>query len=466
MKSISANRLRTRLQRVLAPETRGLVQDSFVLSLGTAVATVGQMVQIALMTNFLGLKAYGQFALVVACIAVASRFFDVQVGSTAVAYASKTRDDAEATSGIFRFSYLVDGFAGLAGYAVVAAIAPLIADHLVGGHGPLLFFVYGLTLLTATVETTSLAILQFLGEFKKILWVTILREILRVALLSAFLGRFDSLSGAVVALVIVETVFVAAVVLVSGKAFDRSYALTLRRARSWPRPDVRRSMLRMIFHTNFITYAKLVSSQAPTILLGAFRGPVDVGAFKVAMALAAGVGKPADPAWAAALPRLSQLWNQRRFSELRALLVQSTLLAMGILAIGVSIVLLLRSELIRIFAGQHAPAAWAVLLLALSAQVVNGALFWNSALLIAARRANVASRSYVATGLLLVVLLPVLIRTLGATGAAIALLTSTVCGNIMLTVGALRMYREELTEMSASHQQHPLRHYPERAENR
>lgn len=436
--------------RAVGSETRGLISDSFILTVATAVETVGQMVQIALITNFLGLRAYGQFALVVASVAIASQFFDVQVPGTAVAYAATTRSDGVATAGIFRFSYLVDVLAGLVGYAVVLAVAPFVASRLVGGNGAILFLLYGLTLLTASVETTSLAVLQFLGRFPSILWLTIFRELMRVALLVGFFIQFDSLTAGVTALVIVEAAFVSAALVVSGRAFRQIYSTALLRSSAWPTGEVRRPMLRMLFHTNFITYAKLVSSQAPTILLGAFRSPVEVGTFKVAMALAAGVGKPAEPASAAVLPRLSRLWADRRFSELRSLLVESTLLAFGLLATVGGLVFLFRSELIRIFAGGSTPAAFNVLVLAISAQVVGGTLFWNTDLLFAARRADRASRGYLSMALLLAVLLPVLIWQYGAIGAAGALLIATVAVNLMLTVTAVSLFRSTRADVRGS----------------
>lgn len=436
--------------RVVGSETRGLVSDSFTLTIATAVETAGQMAQIALITNFVGLRAYGQFALVVASVAVASQFFDVQVPGTAVAYAAATRDDRVATAGIFRFSYVVDALAGLAGYVVVAALAPFVAPRLVGGNGATLFFLYGLTLLTASVETTSLAVLQFLGRFPSILWLTVFREVMRVALLVGFFIQFDSLTAGVAALVIVEVAFVLAALVVSGRVFRHRYRTALLRSSAWPRRDVRRSMLRMLVHTNFITYAKLVSSQAPTILLGVFRSPVEVGAFKVAMALAAGVGKPAEPASAAVLPRLSRLWVERRFTELRSLLIESTLLVFGLLATVGGLVFLFRSELTRIFAGGSTPAAFTVLLLAIAAQVVGGTLFWNSDLLFAARRADRASRCYASMALLLAIILPVLIWQFGATGAAAALLIATVAVNLMLTFAALSLFRSTRAAVSES----------------
>jgi O-antigen/teichoic acid export membrane protein len=400
------------------------------------------MAQIFLLTHYLGLREYGLFALTVAFVAIISRFFDVQVGSTAITFASKTMADPKATASIFRFSYLVDVAAGVAGYAVVAALAPTIGDRLAGSGGSTLFLLYGLTLLTSTIETTSLALLQLLRHFGGILRLTILREVLRGALLITFLVLFATLRAAVIALVIVEGVFCVAALLTAAAAFKKRYGKH-HLVTGIPAVDAatRRSMLGMIFHTNFIAYAKLISSQVPTILLGVFRSPVDVGAFKVAMALAAGVGKPADPAWAAVLPRLSRLWNEGRFGAARSLVAQSTALAFALLVSGAAIVIVFREDLIRLFAGEIPSGAVNVLLIGIAAQVISGTVFWNSALLLAARRARLASRSYAAAALLLAVLLPILIQAYGAEGAALALLISTLAGNLMLTIAAIGLLR-------------------------
>jgi O-antigen/teichoic acid export membrane protein len=116
-------------------------------------------------------------------------------------------------------------------------------------------------------------------------------------------------------------------------------------------------------------------------------------------------------------------------------------LAFVVLAGGACIVILFRSDLIRLFAGTHAPDAFGVLLFALAAQVVSGSTFWNSAFLIAATRADLASRSYLVMAALLAVLLPTLTSWFGATGAAAALFAGVVVVNVRLTLAALALIR-------------------------
>jgi O-antigen/teichoic acid export membrane protein len=82
-----------------------------------------------------------------------------------------------------------------------------------------------------------------------------------------------------------------------------------------------------------------------------------------------------------------------------------------------------------------------VLTLAVIAQGINGTLFWNSQLLFAAHRAGVVTRIYVPSMLLLLVLLVPMVDLWGAEGAALALLTTTIVINLLLTAGALSVLR-------------------------
>jgi O-antigen/teichoic acid export membrane protein len=201
-------------------------------------------------------------------------------------------------------------------------------------------------------------------------------------------------------------------------------------------------MLGMLFHTNLVTYAKLIPAQVPTLLLGAMRSPAEVGGFKVATAIAAAAVKLVDPAWAAVMPRLSRLWSSGRRAEIRDLLVQATIGACFVLALTALLAFVLRVPLLRIVGGENATTATTVLVLSLIGGVVNGTLFWNTPLIYAAREARLAVVAYVLSSLLLAPLLVVGIDAWGANGAAVALLVFIVVLNLILTAMALKVLRQ------------------------
>jgi len=432
-----------RIARRLSSETRGLARDTLVLAIGSVVTMAGYMTQIALVSHLLGLRQYGVLALTISFVEIVNRFFDVQVGDTAIAFgAEKMKTDVRGTAGVFQLGYLIDLAAGLAGFAVVAGLAPFAGSHLVGPEGPRLFMLYGLTLLASTAGTTSFSMLRLFGRFGTILRLTALREALRVGSVSSAIVVFGTLESVVIALVLLEAV----IGVLAFVASNRAFAKWASGVRLWGVPvsssrGIRRRMLAMILQTNFVAYAKIVSAQGPTLLLGVYRPPAEVGAFKIATAIAAAVGKPADPAWAAVLPRLAHLWTARRTAEIRRLIGQATPIAFVGLSLLGAVAIVLRDPLLRLFGGAGAVTATTVLILAVAAQIVNGSLFWNTPLIYSAKRAKAAMIAYVGSSAVLALLLWLLIREWGATGATAALLVFTVQLNVTLTVTALSLVR-------------------------
>jgi O-antigen/teichoic acid export membrane protein len=432
-----------RLVARLAPETRGLARDSFILSIATLVTMAGYMVQIALITHLLGLAEYGIFALAVAFVDVVGRFFNLQVGDAAIAFAStKLEGEPRAAAGIFQIAYLAEIASGVVAFGVVAALAPFFAQALVGDDGPTLVVLYGLTLVATTVAATSLSLLRLLGRFGTILRLTALREVLRVIALATVLVVFGTLESVAVALVLLEAMVTVLGLAAAARAFTSgSGGVRLGTPALRAVGELRRPMLGMMFHTNLVTYAKLVAAQGPTLLLGALRPPVEVGAYKVATAIASAFGKPADPAWAAVMPRLSRLWAAGRASEIRRLVLQASTIALAGLTALALIATVLREPLLRLFGGGAATVAADILVIAVAAKVVNGVVFWNTPLLYSARRAAVASRAYVVSAAVLAPMLYLFIDAWGGLGAAVALLVFTVQLNVLLTVSAVRTTR-------------------------
>jgi O-antigen/teichoic acid export membrane protein len=433
-----------RAKGLLDPQTRGFARDSSKLAVGSGVVVLGYGLQIVLITHFLGLGEYGVFAVVVSFVDLVGRFFDFQVGQMTTAFAAETiRSDVRRTAGIAQFSYLVDLGAGVVGFAVVATAAPFAVPHLIhGSHGPGLFVLYGLTMLATTTETTSIALLQLHGRFGAILRLTLVREAMRFALVLAALLATDSLVAVVLALVVLESVMGVAWTLAAGRVVgDGTREVSIWRPALSATRGMRRAMVRMVFHTNVISYVKVLAAQGPTLLLGAMRPPAEVGAFKVGLSIAALVGKPADPAWAAVMPRLAKLRAAGRRDEIQTLIRQTSIGIFGtIAALGV-VATVLRDPLLRLVGGHEAETGGSVLVLAVLAQVVNGTLFWNSPLLYAFKRAAAASAIFIAASVLFVPVLVASTDRWGATGAAAALLFWNVVVNVGLSVAAIRTIR-------------------------
>ena len=434
--------LRAAFRHARAGELGGLAGDSFFVGIWQGAISVADLVQIALVTHALGLHQYGRLALVISFVMLVGQFFDVRVGAAATTFGAQrlqARDLAGAT-GVFQLSYLIDASTGILGFAVVAALAPLVGANLVGQGGALLVLLYASTLLISTVDESSITVLRLLDRFRLIAAYTTGLQVLRVLFLVVALRVSHTLTAVLLALLAFDLARAIANALAAGLVFRHSTGRPLTRSAISSFRE-KRQMLRMVFHTNVVSYARLAQAQLPTLLVGALGGVTQAGLYKVGTAAGAVVGRLSDPAYAAVLPRLSRMWAQGRVAEIRSLIGRATLVAAPAMAIAVAALLLLREPALRVLGGRGATAAGTVLVLVATAQAVNGALFWNVGLLFAAGRSGIVSLIALLGTVLQVGLLIPLVVAFEANGAAVALLVTLTTTNLaaaLISIGVLR----------------------------
>jgi O-antigen/teichoic acid export membrane protein len=454
----SSRRAIATLRGRLSSETRGLARDSFLLELASAASTIALIGQLAMITHSLGLQAYGIFALVVSVVSLVSRFFDAPVAYTSIAFgADKVDTNPRMLAGVFQFGYLVSLVTGTAGFLTVVAVAPFVGPRLIGEDGPLLLILFAITLVMSTVDVASLSLLRVLDRFDVTLWYTIAREVSRLALVGGALVLFHSVLAVVVALVIHDALTAAMGVVLAAVFLRRRSGVSIFQPSLSYVSGLRRRMLGMIFHTNVVSYGRLVETQAPTLLLGAFAGPEQVAILKIGQAAGSALARVTDPAWQALIPRAARLWSKGALTELRKMLLHATYLSVPIMAVIAAVVIAFRDTILGIIAGPEALQATTVLILACLAQVINGGIFWNLPLLYACKRAKTAARIYLVTLAILAPTLVIFTREWGATGAAIALLMSTALVNGAATFLAVRLIRQPRSSHIATTQALPLR---------
>jgi O-antigen/teichoic acid export membrane protein len=406
---------------------------------------VADLAQLALVTHALGLRDYGRLALATGFVILVGQFFDVRVGAVATTFGAKRLEQSpESAAGVFQLSYLIDLATGVLGFLVVGALAPWVGPALVGDEGTALIVLYALTLLASTVDESSITVLRLLDRFRLIARYTLVLEAIRIGLVAGALVLFHSLTGVVLALLAYRVMAGAVNALAATGAFRRSSG-----GRSLTRPALasvakeRPAMLRMMLHTNVVSYARLAQGQLPTIVIGALVGATQAGLYKVGMAGAAVVGRLADPAYVALLPRISRLWAASRRREVRELIARGSLVSVPVMALAFTVLVLLSSPVLSLLGGgKPGQSADSVLVFAALAQAINGALFWNIGVLFAAGESKTVSRLAILGVLIQLASLPPLVLALDAPGAALAFLISTATTNLLIGWQAIRMLRQ------------------------
>jgi len=421
----------------------GLTRDSAYVAVYQGATTVADLLQLVVITHVLGLEEYGRLALAMAAVLVIGQLFDLRVGVAATVFgARRLQDDPGRSAGVFQFTYLVDGATGVVGFAIVAALAPLIGPALVGEDGTLLMLLFAITLLASTVDESSFSILRLFDRFPLIAASNTTLELARIAVVVIAVLTFESLVAVVLATVAVRGLGGVVNTWLAARTFKRVTGGSLWRPALDQAADVRSEMWRMMLHTNVVSYARLAQTHLPTVLIGALASPLQVGSYKVGMGAAVLIAKLGDPAYTAILPRLARLWSDRAYEALRRLIRTVALVSLPALALAALILIVLREPALNLLGGGEAAAsAQTVLVLGALAHGVNSGLFWNGGLLFAVGRAAFVSRLSVFATVLQVVLLVPLVAAWGADGAALALLITFVVINLIGTRAALQVLR-------------------------
>lgn len=438
-----ARRLGALTARFRKSELGGLAGDSGYQAVIQGSYVGSDLVQIGLITHALGIAEFGRFSLVVAFVAIISAVFNPRVSIAATTFGARhLQRDPRAAAGVFQLAYLVDVSTGILFVIAVGLLSLLLGSGLVGGVGLGVVLLYALVPLAKTIDNTPLVILRLRDRFRLLAGVTLATEMLRLALVAGALAIDKSLLAVVVGLVAGRLVASAIKALLAYRIFGKAFpdvTLAQPAIRHLP-PQERQAMRRTIYKSSFITLDGVAQVQVPTLMLGAFVGATETGLYKIGMAIAAIVAKAADPASAALLPRLSRLWAQERFDDLRRLVRQATLITLPIIAVLYLAVVLLRDPALELLGGgPAATAAGTILILGAGGQAIYAAVFWRGTVLFAAHRTGVVATVSVVGAVFQVVAALVLIRAWGAEGAALAFLLSRLLINGTLGVIAVRV---------------------------
>ena len=186
---------------------------------------------------------------------------------------------------------------GVLGFVVVVALAPFVGPGLIGDDGTGLIVLFALTLLAATVDDTSMAILRLLDRFKTVTLYTTATEMLRLALVIVALVVWETLAAVLAAMVVAKAITAVVTFTVTRRTFGQltGGAPLMRAGRPAVAREDRRTLFGMLLHTNVLSYGKLAQVQLPPLILGAMAGPTQAALYKLGLAASAILGKLIDP---------------------------------------------------------------------------------------------------------------------------------------------------------------------------
>lgn len=433
--------LRNLFHRVFENElVRRVIRNSGYLFSVTGIAAMFSMLQGIFAARLLGVEILGILGIIVQFTTTINKFASFRMNELVVKYVGQYTETSEPrrAAAVFKAAGLLEIASAIFAYGLIWLLAPLGARFLVRDVALThLFWIYGLIVLANLIFESATGLLQIFDRFRQIAIMTFLQSLVTLTLI--FLAfMFDrglaEVMGAYMAGKIIGALGLS--------------ILALREARRvwgagwWQTPlsELRNQageLIRFAINTNISGTMSLINRDSELLWLSAFRGPLEAGFYKQALALANLVQMPVSPLPRATYPELSREVAKKNWPNLRYVLRQGSLLAFGYtLAVSIFLVFLGRPLITLLYGAEFLPSYPALLILLVGFLVAN-TFYWNRIALLSLGRADYPMKVNVLIVVLKFIGVFALLPVFGYLGSALLLTFSYILGN-SLTVYKIR----------------------------
>lgn len=416
---------------------RGLFRRRFATAAGLYLSVGLGILGTIAAARLLGLHDFGRFATVMAVVGLAQTLLDLTVEESLTKFGFRyvAAEDWGKLHRLFRRALelkLVGG--ALASFALLA-LAPF-ADEVFGTDGLTGPMVAAAAIpLIASPENVSASALLLRGRYD--LRGGLLSVTMAIRLVAILIGASIGVTETLAALAIGQLVATA----IAGTAGT----LALRRfPHEAPRslgPD-RREILSFVAQSSIATGVLSLRAALTPVLLGVVAGTTQVGYYRIALAPQSGFSAASAPVRLVLLTEQTRDWEHGREGTVLTGLRRYSLAAAAAAAVAVPVFLVAMPWLVRVvFGREYLPAVDAARIVLLSAAILL-VLGWTKSLPVTVGRPQLRILTH---GIETAVLLP-LVVVLGArwdvTGAAVAILVSTLVFAAAWTVVLVRLRTE------------------------
>jgi O-antigen/teichoic acid export membrane protein len=369
----------------------------------------------------LGLEEFGVFATALAAVGFFQVLLDLTVEESLTKYGFRyvASEDWGRLRRLFRQTLLLKLAGGAVATIVLIALAPF-ADHIFGSPGveTALLAACLLPLVQSTENVFATAFLLH-GRYDHRGAYQAGSTGLRLAAIVVFapLGVNQALGAMVVAQAIST-----AVVTVFGLRSLRSFPAGEPRELGEDVPDIRSFVLQSSIATGVIS---LRTTLVP-LLLGVVAGPTDVGLFRIAQTPQTGLSAASSPARLVLLTEQTRDWEHGEQSRVLAGVRSYTLWAGGLMLVAVPVFFVAMPWLVRVVFGSQYTGAVDAARLILFAAAIQFALGWTKSLPVTIGRPRLRIVAHGVEALVALPLTAAFGAEWGVTGAAIAVLLSSV----------------------------------------
>jgi O-antigen/teichoic acid export membrane protein len=420
-----------------------LLRRRLATALGSYGATALGIAGTLVAANVLGVTDFGRLALVLASVALFQLLLDLTSEEALVKYGFRyvEAQDWGRFRRLFELAFGLKSASALVAGLLICALAP-VSDTLFGVDLTVPLIVASPLPLLYSFEGTAAAALLLRGRYDVRAFFLFVSMALRLVAIA--IGAQYGVTETVVALVLAQLVSTAVLSTMGLVAL-----LRFPRADRVPLAEDRKEIVRFVLQSSLGTGIVSVRAWIAQILLGVVSTVDQVGLFRAAQAPQQGLGALSSPVRLILLTDQTRQWERGRPEAVLAGVKRYMRGAAALMVVAVPVFWLLMPWLFDLLLPDYGGAVDAarIVLLAGAIQLVYG---WSKSLPISIGRPNLR---VVAHGIETVVLVPLLVvlgREWGATGAAFAVLASTVVFAVVWTVLLARIRTHPPVQVSAA----------------
>ncbi len=420
-----------------------LLRRRLATALGSYGATALGIAGTLVAANVLGVKDFGQLALVLATVALFQLLLDLTSEEALVKYGFRyvEAEDWGRFRRLFELAFALKSASALVAGLLICALAPL-SDALFDVDLTVPLLVASPLPLLYSFEGTAAAALLLRGRDDVRAFFLFVSMALRLVAIA--IGAQYGVTETVVALVLAQLVATAVLSWMGLVAL-----LRFPRVARVPLAQDRKEIVRFVLQSSLGTGIVSVRAWIAQILLGVVSTVDQVGLFRAAQAPQQGLSSLSSPVRLILLTDQTRQWERGRPEAVLAGVRRYMRGAAALMVVAVPVFWLLMPWLFDLLLPDYGDAVDAarVVLLAGAIQLVYG---WSKSLPISIGRPYLR---VVAHGIETVVLVPLLVvlgREWGATGAAFAVLASTVVFAVVWTVLLARIRAHPPVQVSAA----------------
>ena len=421
-----------------------LFKNSSYLFSANVIANGIRFAQAIVLARYLGVEQYGLLALILSYVTIVNQFFDFRIFELMTKYVSEywAKGENKKALATVKLGYSIDFVSS--GVAVIAAVAlARFAAKTVFHHPEMasVALIYAFSLLAINVNRTSTSIFQVFDRFS---WVAGLRSgqsIFNFSLIVTTVILGWGLSG-IILCYLITALLVGIVSLCLAMKIVHKELGRLSTGKIGMLKGRLKEKGMFLFYTNMTGFMKMFLDRFDELVLGYFRGPIEVGWYKMAKNFALLFISLTDPISNVLYPQLAKLWALKRKREIKELVWKVSKYMVILAAIIITLTMLFAPVAIKMFVGSDYLNS-VVALRIMIWKVIWFVMIWAGFLVMSAGRPDLFFKVNIFATFVCVAILILMTRIFGLVGTSIGFVSYTITWMIAM-VYVCRRHREFL----------------------